>query len=98
GDRAGAVQALGRTVAENSEFGVGHLFFAQALLEAGDLAKAAAEARRGLELDRGSGYAPLGHYVLADVLTREGRRAEGEAEVRRGREAEARGGGTGRSG
>src|SRR5262249_56939728 len=43
GDRSGAVQALGRTVAENAEFGVGHLFFAQALLEAGDLAKAAAQ-------------------------------------------------------
>jgi choline-sulfatase len=93
GDRSGAVQALGRTVAENPDFGMGHLFYAQALFEAGDLERAAAEARRGLTLDRGSGYAPLGHYVLADVLNRQGRRAEAEAEARRGRELEAKGGG-----
>jgi len=92
GDRAGAVQALGRTVEENPEFGIGHLFYAQALLEAGDLGKAAAQAHRGLELDRGSGYAALGHYVLADIFTREGRRIEAAEEVRRGKEAEARGG------
>ncbi|MEA2691061.1 MAG: arylsulfatase [Acidobacteriota bacterium] len=97
GDRAGAVEALGRTAQENPEFGVGHLFFAQALLEAGDLDRAAAEARKGLDLDRGSGFAPLGHYVLADVLTRQGRRAEAEAEARRGREAEGKGGGTSRT-
>jgi arylsulfatase A-like enzyme/Tfp pilus assembly protein PilF len=92
GDPAGAAQALGRTVTENPGFGVGHLFFAQALLEAGDLERAAAEARRGLALDRGSGFAPLGHYVLADVLSRQGRRAEAEAEARRGRAAEGKGG------
>jgi arylsulfatase A-like enzyme/cytochrome c-type biogenesis protein CcmH/NrfG len=90
GDRAGAVEALGRTVQENPDFGVGHLFFAQTLLEAGDLSRSAAEARRGLDLDRGSGFAPLGHYVLADVLTREGHPAEAAEEVRRGRQAEGK--------
>jgi arylsulfatase A-like enzyme/Tfp pilus assembly protein PilF len=93
GDPAGAAVALGRTVEENPDFGVGHLFFAQTLLDAGNLEKAATEARRGLALDRNSGFAPLGHYVLADVLTRQGRRAEAEAEVRRGKEAEGKGGG-----
>ena len=98
GDPAGAVAALGRTVEEWPDFGVGHLFFAQTLLDTGNLEKAAAEARRGLALDRKSGFAPLGHYVLADVLTRQGRRAEAAAEVRRGREAEGKGGGGVRGG
>jgi arylsulfatase A-like enzyme/predicted Zn-dependent protease len=93
GDHPGAVQALSKTVETNPEFGVGHLFLAQALLEDGDLERASAEARRGLSLDKSSGFAPLGHYVLADVLTRQGRRAEAEAEARKGKEAEARGGG-----
>ncbi len=88
GDRAGALAALAQAVAEDPEFGVGHLFYAQALLESGDVAAADREARRGLDLDPQSSYAPLGHYVLADVLERQGRSVEAAAEVARGKALE----------
>ncbi|HEY0780899.1 MAG TPA: tetratricopeptide repeat protein, partial [Thermoanaerobaculia bacterium] len=90
GDKAGAAAELQAAVTANPEFGVGHLFLAQALLDQGDLAAATREARRGLTLGGAGGFQPLGHYVLADVLERQGRRADAAVELHLGREAEAR--------
>lgn len=93
GDARGAETAFGRTVSADPDFAVGRFYHAQALLEVGETAAAAAEARRGLALDSRSPFAALGHYVLADLLKRSGRGAEAAAELRRGQALEARGSG-----
>jgi arylsulfatase A-like enzyme/Tfp pilus assembly protein PilF len=91
GDARGAEEAFARTVSADPDFAVGRFYHAQALLEAGRTAEAAAEARRGLALDADSPFAALGHYVLADLLKRAGRGAEAASELRRGQALEARG-------
>lgn len=91
GDARGAEAAFSHTVLADPDFAVGRFYHAQALLEVGRTAEAAAEARRGLALDADSPFAALGHYVLADLLKRAGRGAEAAAELRRGQALEARG-------
>jgi arylsulfatase A-like enzyme/Tfp pilus assembly protein PilF len=89
-DLRGAVDSLRRSVAERPDFAIGHLFLAQALLDIEDLDGAVAAAKKGLDLDAGTSFAPLGHYVLADAYTRLGRKADAAEELRRGRTLEAR--------
>ncbi len=91
GEPREAETAFGRAVGADPKFAVGRFYHAQSLLQVGDMAGAAAEARRGLALDSDSPFAALGHYVLADVLKRSGRSSEAEAELRRGRALEAKG-------
>jgi len=91
GDARGAEAAFAQTVGADPDFAVGRFYHAQALLELGRTAEAAAEARQGLALDAASPFAALGHYVLADVLKRAGRGAEAASELRRGQALEARG-------
>ncbi|MEO8503645.1 MAG: sulfatase-like hydrolase/transferase [Acidobacteriota bacterium] len=90
GDQPAALAALAETVTRNPDFGVGHLFYAQALLDSNDLVGAEREARQGLALDPKSDYAPLGHYVLADLLDQTGRASEAAQELRAGKALEAR--------
>ncbi len=92
GDAAGGMAELRAAVGARSDFGLGYLYLARALLVSGRIDEAEEAARRGLELESGSAFAALGHYVLADVYSRRGRRADAAHEAALGREAEARGG------
>jgi arylsulfatase A-like enzyme/tetratricopeptide (TPR) repeat protein len=74
--------ALFRNVVEiDPTFGVGQLYLAKALLDAGDLDGAERWARAGLTNKPEPRMAPLGHYVLADVYERQGRVADARREV-----------------
>jgi arylsulfatase A-like enzyme/Tfp pilus assembly protein PilF len=70
-----------RVVEIEPTFGTGHLYLAQALLEAGDLAGAEQWARSGLQNKPEPRMTPLGHYVLADVYERQGRMADAKREL-----------------
>jgi len=84
GDAQGAVEALRKCVANQPDWPIGRFYLSQALLQAGELDDAQAEASRALALDSRSTYASLGHFVLADVFNRKGRTAEAAAELRKG--------------
>lgn len=77
-----AIAHFRRVVEIEPTFGTGHLYLAQALLEAGDLDGAERSARTGLQNSPEPRMTPLGHYVLADVYERRGRAAEARREVR----------------
>jgi len=71
-----------RQVTEHApDFGTGQLYFAKALLDAGDLAAAEQWARKGLATNPDPAIAPLGHYVLSDIYNRQGRYAAAEREL-----------------
>ncbi len=93
GDQAGFLNELRASTEKAPEFGPAFFFLAREELRAGRLDVAAALARKGLEVDKGSQVAPLGHYVLADVYTRQGRRAEADGEVAKARRIAGRAGG-----
>lgn len=83
-----ALKRFRETVDTNPAFAEGHLYFAKALLDAGDLPNAEEAARRGLAAGPAPSIAPLGHYVLADVFNRVGKAREAEREVARARSLE----------
>jgi arylsulfatase A-like enzyme/Tfp pilus assembly protein PilF len=76
-----AVAHFRKVVEVEPAFGTGHLYLAQALLEAGDLDGAEQWARSGLRNSPEPRMAPLGHYVLADVYERRGRLADARREI-----------------
>ena len=55
-----------------------------------NLEEAMALARKGIELNPRSEYAPLGHYIIADIYGRQGRAAEAAREAAVGRALESR--------
>jgi arylsulfatase A-like enzyme/lipopolysaccharide biosynthesis regulator YciM len=80
-------------LASNPEFVRGYYFLAKLLMDSGgDLARAEALARTGLEKDPAGQAGPLGYYVLADLLHRRGRRDEAAAAAAAGRRLQAGGG------
>ena len=76
-----AIAHFRKVVEIEPAFGTGHLYLAQALLEAGDLDGAEQWARSGLERDPEPRLAPLGHYVLADVYEQRGRMTDAKREI-----------------
>lgn len=91
GNRPAQLDAFKKSIENNDHFAEGHLFLAKLYLEMGQhLDEAVTLARKGIELDRSSAFAPLGYYVIADIYNREGRPADAAAEAARGRALEAR--------
>lgn len=89
GDPDAQIDAYRRAIDMNPDFAEGHLYLAKAYLDAGkNFDRAAALARKGIELAPGSESAPLGFYVMADIYSRQGRRAEAAAAAARGRALE----------
>ena len=86
-----AIVGFRASVDANPEFGIGYLYLAKALLDAGDLRGAQQAARQGLGLKLDAKVAPLGHYVLADVYARQGRDRDAAREVAAARRLEAGG-------
>jgi tetratricopeptide (TPR) repeat protein len=76
-----AIAHFRKVVEIEPAFGTGHLYLAQALLEAGDLDGAEQWARSGLQHHPEPRLTPLGHYVLADVYEQRGRMAEAKREL-----------------
>jgi arylsulfatase A-like enzyme/Tfp pilus assembly protein PilF len=91
GDRQSQLDAFKAAIASNDRFAEGHLFLAKLYLEMGQhLDDAIALAKKGVELDPHSEFAPLGYYILADIYNRQGRPADAAREAALGRQAEAR--------
>jgi tetratricopeptide (TPR) repeat protein len=81
---------LKQAIDANPRFAEGYFYLAKFYLDNGrDLDEAVRMARKGLEVDARSEFAPLGHYVLADVLNRQGRTEEAAREASLGRALEA---------
>ena len=89
GQRGLYLAELDAAIAHAADFGPPYFFLARERLAAGRLDEAAALAKKGLEIARGSDVAPLGHYVLADVYNRQGRAADARNEVLRAQKLEA---------
>ena len=81
GRREDAMALFRQVVDIEPTFGIGQLYLAKALLDAGDLEGAERWARSGLTNKPEPRMAPLGHYVLADVYERQGRMADAQREV-----------------
>jgi tetratricopeptide (TPR) repeat protein len=90
GNRDAEIAALKQAIEANDSFAEGYFYLAKACLAGDDLDRAAAMARKGLQVGPRSTEAPLGHYVLAGVFTRRGRLADAERELAAGKSLEAR--------
>jgi choline-sulfatase len=91
GDVPAQLEAYKKAIDINPNFAEGHLFLAKLYLDLNQtLDEAVRLARKGLELEPSSEYAPLGHYVIADVYAREGRMADSARQAALGRALEAR--------
>ena len=89
GDKAAHEAAFRQAIEINPNFAEGHFYLAKLYLDRNrELDRAIALARRGLEVNPTSEFAPLGHYVLADIYSRRGMIAESRREAERGRERE----------
>ncbi len=91
GDRQAQLDAFKAAVESNDHFAEGHLFLAKLYLEMGQhLDEAITLAKKGVELDPRSEFAPLGYYILADIYNRQGRHEDAAREAALGRQLEAR--------
>ena len=90
GKRDAQIAALKQSIEANDAFAEGYFYLANAYLNGGDVERAAAMARKGLDVGPHSSEAALGHYVLAGVFGKRGRLAEAARELAAGRELEAR--------
>jgi tetratricopeptide (TPR) repeat protein len=73
-------------IESNPDFVQGHVYLAKLLMDrGGDLTRAEALVRRGIELDPEEKAGPLGYYLLADILNRTGRSNEAQRAVAEGR-------------
>jgi choline-sulfatase len=89
GNRRAQESAFKRAIEMNPGFAEGHFYLAKLYLDENrELDQAITLARRGLELNPRSEFAPLGHYVLADIYSRRGLMAESQREAERGRQSE----------
>lgn len=92
GDSVKQEQAYRRAIEANVSFAEGYFYLAKLYLDEGrNFDEAVSLARKGLEINPKSEYAPLGHYVIADIYSRTsrtGRRAEAEREAEAGRRLE----------
>jgi len=74
------------TIESNPDFVQGHVYLAKLLMDrGGDLTRAEALVRRGIELDPEEKTGPLVYYLLADILNRTGRSNEAQRAVAEGR-------------
>jgi tetratricopeptide (TPR) repeat protein len=91
GEREKQEQAYRRAIEANASFAEGYFYLAKLYLDRGtNFGEAVSLARKGLEINPRSEFAPLGHYVIADIYSRTGRHAEAEREAAEGRRLEAR--------
>jgi arylsulfatase A-like enzyme/Tfp pilus assembly protein PilF len=89
GNRQAQESAFKQAIEMNPGFAEGHFYLAKLYLDENrELDQAITLARRGLELNPRSEFAPLGHYVLADIYSRRGLIAESQREAERGRQSE----------
>jgi choline-sulfatase len=89
GNRQAQESAFKQAIEMNPGFAEGHFYLAKLYLDENrELDQAITLARRGLELNPRSEFAPLGHYVLADIYSRRGMTAESQREAERGRQSE----------
>jgi arylsulfatase A-like enzyme/Tfp pilus assembly protein PilF len=89
GNRTGQESAFKKAIELNPRFAEGHLYLAKLYLDENrEFDQAIALARRGIELNPMSEFAPLGHYVLADIYSRRGMAEESQREAERGRRLE----------
>jgi tetratricopeptide (TPR) repeat protein len=89
GNAAEQEAAYKKAIELNPVFAEGYFYLAKLYLDQGRNFDEAVElAKRGLQIDAQSEYAPLGHYVLADLYNRRGQRAEAQRELERGRARE----------
>jgi choline-sulfatase len=78
-----------KAIEMNPNFAEGYIYLAKLYLDdKRDFDRAIALARKGIEINPSSPYAPLGHYVLADIYSRRGMIAESQREAQLGRERE----------
>jgi arylsulfatase A-like enzyme/Tfp pilus assembly protein PilF len=90
GDRQKQEQAFRRAIDANTSFAEGYFYLAKLYLDQErNFDEAVSLARKGLEINTASPYAPLGHYVIADIYSRTGRHAEAAREAAEGRRLEA---------
>ncbi len=77
-------------IESNPGFVEGHVYLAKLVMDrGGDLGRAEALARRGIELDPDEVAGPLAYYLLADILNRTGRQAEAQRAVAEGQRIQA---------
>ena len=82
--------AFKQSIEINPNFAEGYFYLAKLYLDQGrQFDEAVALAQKGLEVGRGSRYAPLGHYVLADIYNRRGMPAEAAREAAKGKALES---------
>ena len=75
----------------NPNFAEGYFYLAKLYLDDNrEFDRAITLARKGIEINPSSAYAPLGHYVLADVYSRRGMMAESRREAELGKALERR--------
>ena len=78
-------------IKHKKDFANGYLFLAKAYLDLGEnFEEAILLARKGLELEPESEYAPFAHYILADIYNRLGRRNEYLLELEKGQRLQQR--------
>jgi tetratricopeptide (TPR) repeat protein len=91
GSLSEAVPHFKETIRHKNDFANGYLFLAKAYLDLDEnFEEAILLARKGLELEPESEYAPLAHYILADIYNRLGRRNEYLLELEKGRQLQQR--------
>jgi choline-sulfatase len=89
GNRALQEASFQKAIEMNPNFAEGYFYLAKLYLDDNrELDRAITLARKGIEINPSSDYAPLGHYVLADIYSRRGMMAESQREAQRGRERE----------
>lgn len=90
GDPVKQEQAYRRAIEANASFAEGYFYLAKLYLDRGsNFEEAVSLARKGLEVNPKSTYAPLGHYVIADIYSRTGRSSDARKEAAEGRRLEA---------
>jgi arylsulfatase A-like enzyme/tetratricopeptide (TPR) repeat protein len=90
GDAEGQRRAYEAAIASNPHFAEGHFFLAKLYVDRREFTRAAALARRGLEIAPASEWAPLGHFVLSDTYAALGDRDAAAREGAEGRRLAAR--------
>jgi choline-sulfatase len=89
GNRALQEASYQKAIDMNPNFAEGYFYLAKLYLDENrEFDRAITLARKGIEINPSSAYAPLGHYVLADIYSRRGMMAESRREAELGRERE----------
>ncbi len=90
GNRRTQLEHYLKAVETNEYFAEGYLSLAKLYLDMErNLDEALSMAKKGLELNPRSAFAPMGHYVLADIYNRQGKPDLAAKEVQKGKTLEA---------